>query len=317
MSAKKPPVLLATDNNSLKNKILEKLLKLETQASCVSASEFILNPDQYLFEQPTILILDIGKITKLTKMKDIEVLGGHEHLKVILLTDTKTSDTLEKMGAPPLETPFTTISADPSLREIALAINYCSAIIHAQTAERELKRERWAQKALTGLYQRTEEPGAILAGIMGITATALNLKCAVVTLEGEHSIRSVICHSGSKSDLLELSWKRLPRSKIMLEIASRFIQLKEIAPGPCPLNLTNKNIFAPTTGLLTCITRPGSDPAVFCALGSPERTYLDYEKRIFIQSALFACMTLELASKTDASILKARPQERSTHQHEL
>lgn len=317
MNYKRPPILLATDNNGLKNKLLEKLLKLKAHATCVSASQLATNPEQYLFNQPTILILDVGKDKTFTQTKHIRALATQEYLRIILLADTKIIHELDHSDGSYLETSLTIISTDPPLREIVLALNYCSALIATQNTEKEQKREHWVQKALAGLYQRTEEPSAILAGIMGITATALNLQCAVVTMENEHNLASIISHSGSKSDRLELSWKRLPRSNFKSELSSRFIHLKEISSGSFPSITEKKNLFAPTSGLLTRISRQGPTPIIFCALGEPDRMFHDYEKRIFMQSAVLASVTLELTIKPHTPDRRESAPQVLSHQREL
>jgi hypothetical protein len=317
MISKRPPILLATDNNSQKNKLLEKLLKLNAAAVCVSVSEVIVNPDQYLVQQPTILIIDLGKERPITKSMDALTLTRLENLKVILLADPKALYALDQGEGASWEMPFTIISSEPSIRELALALNYCSAIIATQLAMQEQKRERWVQKALAGLYQQTEEPDAMLAGIMGITATALNLQCAVIKLKDEANIESIISHSGSKTDRLALLWKRLPHDQLSTNLMHRFIQLTEIGTSAHPLTKRSKNIFAPTTGLVTSISRNVTQPFVFCALGDPDRIYLDYEKRIFEQSAVLASMAVRITARKKVPPTEGWPRESTVHQREL
>ncbi len=289
MNAKYPPVILATENNTVKNRLLEKLVHLDQAATSITPSELELNPEQFFSERPAILVIDAAKSMAGLLPEKILSIRRQSLLKVIVLGDPKT---INKFSFFDDTRPLTMISSDPSICELAQAINYCRTQLDLQVLEQEQKKEQWAQRAIQGLYERTSEKEAQMAGIMSITATALNALSAVLTIGTPQTIKSIVSHSGAKSDRLELLWKRLPDLEFETAPLSQFLQIKIVGQSKTS-GFKSTHIFSPTTALVTRISRPGHDTQIMCALAEPTHTFRDFEKRIFMQAALMTSVLVE------------------------
>jgi hypothetical protein len=299
MNTKYPPVILATENNTVKNRLLEKLVHLDQAATCIAPSELELNPEQFFSELPAILVIDVTKAMAGLLPEKILSIRRQSLLKVIVLGDPKT---INKFSFFDDTRPLTMISSDPSISELAHAINFCRAKLDLQVLEQEQKKEHWTQRALQGLYERTSEKEAQMAGIMGITATALNALSAVLTIGSLQTIKSIVSHSGAKPDRLELLWKRLPDLEFDTGPLSQFLQIKTVGQSKTS-GFKSAHVFSPTTALITRISRPGHKTQIMCVLAEPTHSFRDFEKRIFMQAALMTSILTESNQKTERSLM--------------
>lgn len=316
MTTKCPPVILATDSNSVKNKLLEKLVQLQMNAPCISLNELCSSPEEFLSDQPVIVLLDAGRSSVGAAMEKINPLMRFNLVRFIILIDQKMLDKFEPSRIADNFSFPALIPADPSMSELVQAIHYCNAMIELYAVERDQRREQWVQKALHGLYQRTGETDALLAGILGITATALNASCAVVTLTKDNHIASIISHSGVKTDRVALYWKRMPKSDLDSDVLPNFMQLKHVGPGRLPAQ-KNRNMFSPTTALIMRISRLSKEPPMICALGDPTHNFRETDKRIFMQSALLASAVLDYATTGTPGLNHFHDAHSSSHHQEL
>lgn len=279
-------IVIASDSESQKHKLISDAISLNYATTVISASEMLKNPKQISQTNHVVVLLDVNResfnetiqlaknFTKMTKQR------------VLYYVDPRDTANFKPTAK---ENALNYITKNSTPHEFELAINHVLLKAEMNRRDLEQRRGRWVDNALMGLYQKTTDRELSLSGIVGIIATTFGLPCCVLKLDKSTKNFSVVAQSGIKQELIESFLQRRQNSLALLDEAQTFMRVTplERLTQKRPIAF-NKTLWEANSGLVTSISRDPEEPLLFCIFSESSREFSEVDRSIYARAALYA-----------------------------
>lgn len=283
-------IVIASDSESQKRKLISETVKLHFATTCMSAAELLSNPRLISQFNPTVIILDVNRDALESTLKSAKTFIEKTKQPVLYHLDPRDAAFLDSHEHP--ET-MNYITKNASPHELELAIDYMLLQGTLSHVEAERRREQWANSALCGLYQRTDNLDLTLSGIVAIISTVFSLPCCIVSAGDDLRMVEVLAQSGVSSDSIEDYFRRQKGTIIPADTRPEFMRTTTLER---PMLLRPVGFKAaswePTSGLITSIRRDDGRLTLFCLFSTSLHEFTDTEQSIFSRAAMYASLSL-------------------------
>jgi hypothetical protein len=278
-------ILVATDSEKQKRRLMGYLVEAGYRTHCASASELLKSPTGLRVTPPDLVILDLENEQFAEILQQSAKYAKRHGCHILYSLDPRNIKAFKTQSAD-ADLPY--IANNCGSHELELGIEVLRLKAAMDRDARERRREQWALQAMSFIAQRSETQENTLDGIVGIVATALDAACSVMTKDARSEAYQNIASAGASPEEIKKITTR-PTTKNMAITSAGGAGTKSEYPTPEP--------WRPVAKLVAQITSAPSNPSFLFVWSDAPRTFSDVERTLVSVAAVYSGLAIISSSR--------------------